>query len=162
MTKASWFLAVTCALGCGSSSSTKTDAPNQITDGKPSDGTVKMDAPAHVVMDAPAGTFPLTVKNYDLWCSVSVNGGTFSTNVQQLVNVLPGTIQLAAKPASAMFELGPAPWHDTDGDTGSGELGTVSNGTSSTTITVGSAAKCVWVCCPFTSGTGCPTADQCS
>jgi hypothetical protein len=58
-------------------------------------------------------------------------------------------------------------WHHTDGDTsGSGEAGTQSGsattGKSTATATVVSTSgKCVWVCCPFTTGMGCNVADQC-
>jgi hypothetical protein len=38
----------------------------------------------------------------------------------------------------------------------------VSNGDSTASVTVtGSTAACVWVCCPFTGGSGCPGTDQC-
>jgi len=155
MSKAWWLVVVTCALGCGSSSSTKVDAGT--TDGKPADSK-PIDGPAHVFMDGPPGTTPLKVKNYLSWCTVTVNGGTPSAGAQQLVNVDPGTIDLSAT-ANTGFKLGL--WHHTDGDSGSGDPGTVVTGTSSTTVTVGATATCVWVCCPFTDGTGCPTADQC-
>jgi hypothetical protein len=72
-----------------------------------------------------------------------------------------GTVDLVAAPLDSSFELGPAPWHDTAGDTGSGDPGTMAGGTSSTTVAV-NADTCVWVCCPFSpGGGGCPTADQC-
>jgi hypothetical protein len=98
------------------------------------------------------------VLNYLSWCSVSVNGGAPSSSASQTVNVAPGTIPLTASPLSG-FELGL--WHNTTGDTGSGTPGTVSGTTSSATVVVGNAATCVWVCCPFTNGSGCPTSDQC-
>jgi hypothetical protein len=73
---------------------------------------------------------------------------------------------LTATPLSSAFELDPnGTWHDTDGDHGSGDPGTVSSNTSTTTVTVNTpGTKCVWACCPFSpGGTGCPTAamDQC-
>lgn len=75
-----------------------------------------------------------------------------------------GTVTLAAT-ALTNFELGPAPWHDTAGDHGSGDPGTVTgtgqSAKSTTTVTASGASKCVWVCCPFTNGTGCPTTNQC-
>jgi hypothetical protein len=37
----------------------------------------------------------------------------------------------------------------------------VAGGHSTTTVNATGTSTCVWVCCPFTSGTGCPTADQC-
>jgi len=112
-----------------------------------------------------AGTVTLTVKNYLAWCSVTVAGGTPSSAAVQTAQVDPGTIPLSAVALSG-FELGSDPWHDTAGDTGSGDPGTVTgsgqSASSATTVVVGSAAKCVWVCCPFSpGGNGCPTSDQC-
>jgi hypothetical protein len=60
-------------------------------------------------------------------------------------------------------------WHHVDGTTGDvgipgTQTGSGSAALSTTMVTVGSAAKCVWVCCPFTNGTGCDPAaigDQC-
>jgi hypothetical protein len=151
-------LALVLMSACGSSSNPQSDAPAVAHDAKPIDA-------AKVFMDGPANTAPLTVKNYLSWCSISVNGAATSTGATQTVNVMPGSIALVATPASATFELGPTPWHDTTGDTGTGDPGTVvgtgATATSSTTVTVGTTAKCVWACCPFANGTGCPTADQC-
>ena len=129
-----------------------------------SDGTqTKMDS--GVQHDAPSGGGSmLTVKNYLSWCSVSVNGGTASTAATQMVTVTPGAIPLTASPASASFALSLNMWHHTDGDTtGNGDSGAVTGMTSATTATVTSSGKCVWVCCPFTNGTGCePTiGEQC-
>jgi hypothetical protein len=102
------------------------------------------------------------VKNYEAWCTIAVNGETASTAAVQTVCVAAnGTVPVTAAPANASFELGPKPWHDTTGDTGTGDPGTVSGGVSSTTATVTTGTKCVWACCPFTNGTGCPTTDQC-
>ena len=150
---------VLCA--CGGDTKTKMDAPaahDAAVDAKAIDAP-HPDAP----LDAPPGTQQLTVKNYLSWWSVTVNGGSASTAAQQQVFVQPGDIPLTATKASAAFEIGPSMWHHTTGDTsGSGEDGTQVNGTSSTTATVTSTAgKCVWVCCPFTNGTGCNVADQC-
>jgi hypothetical protein len=105
----------------------------------------------------------LTVKNYLSWCSVAIGTGTASTSASQSVPITSnGAIMLAGSPASSSFALGSDMWHHTDGDTGSGEAGTVSGTTSTARVTVSTtASKCVWVCCPFTNGTGCPTADQC-
>ncbi len=104
-----------------------------------------------------------TLKNYTSWCSVSLGTGMFTTAaIIQNPNEPPGTLMLRAQPATSQFELGPMMWHHTDGDTGSGEAGTVSGGISSATVTIGTTGKCVWVCCPFSpGGTGCPTTDQC-
>src|SRR5262249_18996605 len=107
----------------------------------------------------------LTVKNYLSWCSVSIGDGSTSTAAAQTVCVDPGTIHLTATAASATFKLGTAPWHHTTGDTGSGDQGTVTgsgvSAESATTETASGASACVWICCPFTDGTGCPTTDLC-
>jgi hypothetical protein len=109
------------------------------------------------------GSPVLTVKNYLSWCSVSVNGGAGSTAATLMQDVDAGVVGLKATPASSSFMLGA--WHHTDGDTGAGDPGTVTGtgatATSTTTVTLAGASKCVWICCPFTSGTGCPTTDQC-
>lgn len=148
---------VMCA--CGSDSKTKMDAPaagDAPHDSKPIDAHVA-DAP----LDGPPGTQLLTVKNYLSWCSVAVNGGSASASAQQQVFVLPGQIPLAAT-ALTGFKLDAHMWHHTDGDTGSGEAGSANGSASDATATVtGASAKCVWVCCPFTNGTGCNVADQC-
>jgi len=146
-------------ISCGSSSNPAADAP-VVHDTKPIDA-------ASVFMDGPPGTAPLKVLNFDAWCSIAVNGGTTSTLATQLVNVMPGSITLVAKRANSTFEIGPTTWHNTDGDVGSaGDMGMLAGSgadeTSSTTVTVGAAAKCVWACCPFSpAGNGCPTDDQC-
>jgi hypothetical protein len=104
----------------------------------------------------------LTMHNVLSWCSVSVNGGAASTGATQTVCVPADTdINLVATAASAAFELGD--WHNTDGDTGSGEPGTVSGAMSTATFMTGaSGTACVWVCCPFNpSGTGCDVTDPC-
>jgi len=104
------------------------------------------------------GGVTLTVKNSFSWCSVSVNGNPASSAATQTATVSPGTYPLTAT-ALTGFKLGL--WHHTTGDTGSGDPGTVSGLQSSATVGVGNSAMCVWVCCPFTDGTGCPTTDQC-
>ena len=150
------FLAVL-VVGCGEVKAEKTDAA---IDSRGIDTPKAIDAPSGP-QDAPAGTSALTVKNYLSWCSVSVNGGAASTAASQIVNVTPGTIPLAADAATG-FILDAHMWHHTNGDTaGTGEGGTVSGTTSSTAVTVGMTAKCVWVCCPFPDGSGCNVADQC-
>jgi hypothetical protein len=111
------------------------------------------------------GSALLTIKNFESWCSLTAAGNPASSNAVQLVMVNPGTITLDAT-ALPGFELGPAPWHQTDGDTGSGDPGMVSgtgqSASSSTTVKVGDGGACVSVCCPFSpSGTGCPTTNQC-
>jgi len=115
-------------------------------------------------VDAPAGGPMLKVKNFDVWCSVIVDGHTASAAAEQNVAVTAGTIHVSAV-ALTGFILGSAPWHDTAGDTGAGDPGTVTgtgqSASSATTVVVGSGGKCVWVCCPFANGTGCPITDQC-
>jgi hypothetical protein len=105
------------------------------------------------------GCVTLTVKNYLSWCSVSVAGNAAASTAEQTACVAPGAVSLSAT-ALTGFQLGTTPWHGTDGDHGSGELGTVAAGKSATKITVSKAA-CVWVCCEFTGGGGCPAANQC-
>jgi hypothetical protein len=106
----------------------------------------------------------LTVKNHLSWCSVSVSGQAASSASAQTLCVAPGPIALSAT-AQTGFELGPAPWHDTTGDHGSGDPGTVTgsgqSASSATTVTAAGTTSCAWVCCPFTDGTGCPTTNQC-
>ncbi len=110
----------------------------------------------------------LTVLNYPMsnpWCTVdiAIMGQTPNTDYTQTVCVPPGIVAVAASPNSG-FELGTAPWHDTDGDPGTGDPGTRNGNSSGTFVTVvAGTPKCVWVCCPFASnGTGCPTTDQCA
>lgn len=112
--------------------------------------------------DAGCSGVLLTVHNYLAWCSVSVDGGAATTAATQTVCVPADTdINLVATAASSSFILGD--WHHTDGDTaGTGDPGTVSGAMSTATfMTSASGAACVWICCPFTSGSGCPVTDQC-
>ena len=144
MTRLTMFAtAMACAaiIACSSSSPTTHDAP--ATHDSPGSGS---------------GT-PLMVLNFDSWCSVAVGSAAASSSASQTVNVTPGTITLKATALSG-FILGD--WHHTNGDSGAGDPGTVAGGMSTAMVTVGSAATCVWVCCPFTGGTGCPSTDQCS
>jgi len=115
-----------------------------------------------------AGTTPvsLTVKNFVSWCSVSVAGAPASSAATQTMCVAAGAVDLSAT-ANATFVLGPTPWHDTSGDTGSGDPGMVTGSgqasKSATTVTVSGPSACVWVCCPGATGTpACPTTNQCS
>jgi hypothetical protein len=104
------------------------------------------------------------VKNVLDWCTVTIGQGAASSDEVVTACVAPGTIALSASPLDASFILGPAPWHDTVGDTGSGDPGTRPvSGVSQTSVVVGATPVCVWVCCPFTSGSGCPpaTPSQC-
>jgi hypothetical protein len=115
----------------------------------------------------PAGApVQLTVKNYLSWCSVSLGGGAPSALPVQTACVAAGPVALSAT-ALLGFQLGAAPWHDTDGDHGAGDPGTVTGSgqaaVSSTTVTVGGTGDCAWVCCDFLppfSG-ACPVANQC-
>ncbi len=111
-----------------------------------------------------AGCSMLTVKNYLAWCTVTVNGGTPSGAASQTACVTPGSIPVSAV-ANTGFELGLTPWHDTSGDTGSGEQGTITGSgqtaSTATTVVVGSSAKCAWVCCETAGTTDCPTSDLC-
>lgn len=110
--------------------------------------------------DAGCSGVLLTVINALDWCDVTVNGGTASGAGSQTVCVPANTdINLVAT-AHVGFELGD--WHHTDGDTGTGDPGTVSGAMSTATfMTSASGTACVWVCCPFTGGAGCPTTNQC-
>jgi hypothetical protein len=105
------------------------------------------------------GCVTLTVKNYLSWCSVSLATGAAASTAEQTACLAPGVVPLSAT-ALTGFQLGNTPWHGTDGDHGSGDLGTVTSGKSTTKVTV-TAAACVWVCCEFTGGGGCPAANQC-
>ena len=135
------------------------DADGPVVDTGSSEG-----APGQAEAGVDAGCVNLTVLNYEIWCAVTVNGGAAYVDASDVVCVPPGTHQLAAT-ALLDFELGPAPWHDTTGDTGQGDPGVVTgsgeSAIDSTTVVVGDAPACVWVCCPFNDGDGCPTADQC-
>jgi hypothetical protein len=117
-------------------------------------------------LDAPSSSATLTVKNYLSWCSVSVDGNAASTTAVQTepITATRNDLTLVATAASASFKIDSMMWHHTNGDSGGGEGGTVGGGgtmsTATVTVTAGTN-KCVWVCCPFTNGTGCPTTDQC-
>ena len=106
----------------------------------------------------------LKVKNYLSWCSVTVAGQQPFTGASQTTCVAAGTVSLSAT-ALPGFELGPAPWHHTAGDTGAGELGTVTGtgqaASSATTITVSGTSACAWVCCQTAGLSDCPATDQC-
>lgn len=125
-----------------------------VADGPVADAEIKTDA----------GGPTLKLKNYLAWCSVSVDGHPASTMSEQDITVATGDVTLVATAAPG-FILGTAPWHHTSGDTGAGEAGTVTGtgtaATSTVTAVVSSTGKCVWICCPFPNGTGCPATDQC-
>jgi hypothetical protein len=109
------------------------------------------------------GGLQLTLKNYEAWCSVAIGSNATSASPSQTVNVSAGEVTLVAIPAGSAFEIGGNMWHFVDGDaSGSGVTGTVSGMMSTAQVAISNASKCVWVCCPFTSGTGCTgIADQC-
>jgi hypothetical protein len=83
---------------------------------------------------------------------------------------MSGTIPLVATPVAG-HQLGPAPWHGTIGDHGTGDPGTTPDGgpdgASAASVLVeeitgcGIGPVCVWVCCPEADGGGCPTTDPC-
>jgi hypothetical protein len=111
-----------------------------------------------------AAPVALTVKNYLDWCSVAVGGGPPSST-SQTVCVADGAVSLTAT-ALVGFQLGTAPWHDVDGDTGAGLLGVTSGSgqseTATVTKTVSGTAACAWVCCETAPlGGDCPATDQC-
>jgi hypothetical protein len=139
------------------------DASSAETGAEAGSGDAGPEAALEAGEDTDAGCVNLTVENVLVWCSVSINGSTPSEAGVQVVCVPPGTQQLAAT-ALVDFELGPAPWHDTAGDMGQGDPGTVTgtgqSAVDSTTVVVGDTPKCVWICCPYTDGDGCPPADQ--
>ncbi len=153
------------AMDAGVKDATTKDAPSKDASPKDAGHDAKMMKDASEGGGGEAGCsgatpVTLTVKNILVWCSVSVAGGAYSPADEQVVCVPPGTVSLAATPLSG-FELGPAPWHDTAGDHGSGDPGTVSGGIDTTSVTVKTGAACVWICCPFLDGGGCPSTDQC-
>ena len=140
------------AVACGSSSTPSSPSPDA---GSSGGGT--------------ADRSNLAIKNFESQCAIAINSGPaeLGANLALILNAAgPNTITLTASPAGNAFALGPAPWHRTDGDTGSGEAGTIAGTgtteTSSTTITIANnSSACVWVCCPLADGTGCPATDQC-
>jgi hypothetical protein len=104
-------LAITCLVACGD------DGGKGGGDGGPNDGGGTGDglpSDAHTdgqgadaMIDAPAGTAPLKIKNYLNWCEVQTNGAAFVRMSTQTVNVTPGDITLVARgagtPPNSMF-----------------------------------------------------------
>lgn len=89
--------------------------------------------------------FVLAIDNYLAWCTVSVNGGPFSANPAPTVYA-PGTVvPLSGQPASPTFIWGY--WRFTD------VAGHDVNQVTQVTMT---SDRTVFVCCPFSNGTGCP------
>lgn len=106
------------------------------------------------------GQAELRLINYLGWCSVSINGDPATTSETMTTCVDPGNVLLSASP-TAGFILGD--WHGTANDTGAGDPGTISGDTSTTTVTMAEGQEaCVWVCCPVSDGSGCPSEDQCA
>jgi hypothetical protein len=152
------------AAACSSSGGTTTTTTTSSSTGGAATTTGSTSSTSSTATDGGAGCSgatpaTLTVKNVDVWCTVSVNGGTPSAAAVQTVCVADGMVPLSAT-ANTGFVLGD--WHHTTGDTGSGDPGTVASGTSTAKVNVTGTSACVWVCCPGTSGTpACPTTDAC-
>jgi hypothetical protein len=163
------------AYACGSDNAAKKDAGH---DSHVADAVYDAGMDAHFDAPISPGGSALTVKNYAEWCLVSIGSGSALIADVQTVYVAPGMYTLTATPNGSGFELGSNMWHHTDGDIGSGsgsgsgsgvgpgeagsQTGSGSSAQSVAHVTVGSAAKCVWVCCPVNpGGTGCPATDYC-
>jgi hypothetical protein len=144
-------LALAIAWGCGSDSTpAKTDA--KVFHDAPGSGSGS--GVLLTVKDAPTAT---------PWCSVTIGSQAASTSgIVTAPITASGPITLKVSP-NAGFKLDTHMWHGTDGDTGSGDTGTVAGSVSTATVTVtAGTAKCVWVCCPGSTGTpACPTTNQC-
>jgi autotransporter translocation and assembly factor TamB len=145
-------IATALAFSCGSDSTpAKTDA-KVFLDGS---GSGSGSSFLLTVKDAPTGT---------PWCSVTIGTNAASgAGVLTMPITASGPITLKVS-ANTGFKLDANMWHHTDGDTGTGDTGTVAGSVSTATVTVSATAnKCVWVCCPGTSGTpACPTTEQCN
>jgi hypothetical protein len=144
--------------GCSSASSTtagSSGGSSGSSSGSSSGGSAGCNGVVLTVKDVPVSSPK---------CLISMSGGTAAGYGARTACVPTGVITLSATPLSG-FALDPmGTWHGTDGDTGSGDKGTISNNTSSTTVTVKTpGTKCVWACCPgMTSGMSpCPNTDQC-
>ncbi len=145
-----WVAVSIVAAGCGSSSDgSGTDAG---VDGGQTEGG--------------GGKVTLTILNHLSWCSVSINGGTASTDASMTASVSAGSkATIVATPASATFAIGTDPWFgvtEKDGGAAAGtDKGTGTTETSTATVVV-SGNKCVSVCCQFAQGAPmCPTTDPC-
>lgn len=105
--------------------------------------------------------------NFLNWCSVTINGGTASTNATVTASVATGsTATIVAMPASNAFQIGPDPWFGVTQNDGGAAPGT-DNGTgvteTSTATVVVKGTQCVSVCCqePNNAPTPCPTTNPC-
>jgi hypothetical protein len=152
--------------GAGSGSSSGSSSGGSSSGSSVSDAS--SDALAETSTSAEAGCVDVTIKNFDTWCTVSVNGGA-GTGAASIPNVcVPpnSAVTLVASPASG-FELGPTPWVflSGTGGTDAGTAGTIAGdggvgSTSTVTLNVGTTPACALVCCPFTNGTGCNSAES--
>jgi len=108
----------------------------------------------------------LTVKNYLAWCTVTINGGTASSNATVTASVTPGsTATIVATPKNSSFVIGTDPWFGVTANDGGATTGTDtgegSTETSTATVVV-SGNQCVSVCCgDAPAGTNCPTTNPC-
>jgi hypothetical protein len=139
----------------GTDSGTGTDAGTSTDAGGNTDAGTTNDAGETDSGTTDAGNLTmLTVRNYAEWCTVSINGAAFSFTDPLSVQVAPGLVALAAGPKNSNFILGP--WFHTVGDRdGGGDPGTLDGGISYTAVNVGTSAACVFICCPFSNGSGC-------
>lgn len=115
-------------------------------------------APVIAVEPAPSGgsdtifangfeNVTLTIDNFLAWCSVSVDGGAATANPPPAQFPSGTVVSLFGQPVSPTFIWGY--WRFTDGDQGAHDT------SQNTTITMASD-RTVFVCCPFTNGSGCP------
>ena len=108
----------------------------------------------------------LTVKNYEAWCSVTINGGAAFTTATGAASVAEASrVTIVATPLPG-FELGADPWFGTDENDGGAAAGTdVDSGTTMTStaqVTIGAGpTQCVSVCCQTAGSPDCPTANPC-
>ena len=89
--------------------------------------------------------FTLTIDNYLAWCSVSVDGGVATANPPPAQFPSGAVVPLFGQPVSALFIWGY--WRFTD---------VLGHDTSQNTSVAMTSDRTVFVCCPFTDGSGCP------
>ena len=87
----------------------------------------------------------LTIDNYLAWCEVSVDGAPLSINPPPTQFTQGTVVPLSAEPASSAFIWGYWRFTDVSG-----------HDTSPNTTVTMTSDRTVFVCCPFTDGTGCP------
>jgi hypothetical protein len=104
------------------------------------------------------------VENVGGNCSVTIGDTRPTTQTEDLVGdyAINITVGLTAS-ALPGFTLGL--WHDTDGDKGSGDPGTLVDNLQGVeereaSLTLGDSPGCAWICCSSGSS-ACPTADPC-